>query len=622
MPGNDLLTAPKTAPSPDEPVKSLECSRPRDPAMRLLYSNAALSQIPRLLGAIDRNPYRPTYGCFDREFWHYRTSSFPSEMYQEGVLPLALVYARELPGNRWHKSERVRELAIATLEFSARSAHADGSCDDYYPFERALGAAVFSLQAGARAHQLLQIDSSQILAGLERRAQWVMNHDESGRLANHHALAALGLARVAEITGQNVFRQAAERSLRRVLGWQSSEGWFEEYGGADPGYQTVTIDCLAQLRRMWNDDSLAEPLERAVRFARLFLHPDDSYGGEYGSRGTYHFYPRGFELLAGESAAAAELADGFLRSLAAGQQAAFDDDRMYVHRLGNLIEAYLDWSPTGAATCQHVEPVGNALCGVPGTGERESNSLHAERHGERSLQRAECHAARSLQRVSEYDANKCIRLRDAGLFVRREAGAYTIVSTARGGVFKHFAPERPTVTDAGLIVQTSHGIAVSQSHDRRLRMETSSGPASGEVDASPDEESFSVSGPLHWVCFETVTPLKQAVLQLGMCVIGRWQRTLVRRLLQRRLITGRRACPIRLTRTFEFSAARLRVTDRIELLDPKLRVERMSFASDLQAAYVAASDVYQDAALLPWTDLAAYVVELNETRQTTIVREL
>ena len=569
-----LLVDPESAFSRDESRAEfdgpLPC-RPRDSELRRLYLAPALAQIPRLLGAIDRNPYRPTYGCFDREFWHYRTSSFPSEMYQEGVLPLALVYAHELPGNRWHACTRVRELAVAALEFSARSAHADGSGDDYYPFERALGAAVFSLQAAARAYQLLQLDSPPILAALERRALWVIGNDESGRLANHHALAALGLARVAEITGKAVYRRAAEHAVRRVLGWQSSEGWFEEYGGADPGYQTVTIDCLAQLRRKWGDDSLAEPLARAVRFARLFLHPDDSYGGEYGSRGTYHFYPRGFELLAGENAEAAELADGFLRSLAAGKQAAFDDDRMYVHRLGNLIEAYLDWSPTASTA-------GFGPHGPPR-----------------------------------------VWLREAGLFVRRVGDEQTIVSAARGGAFKHFGPDGPAATDAGLVVKTNRGIAVSQCHDRRRRMET---PAAFGIDAAAGDESLTVSGTLNWVRFETVTPLKQAVLQLGMSSVGRHCRTLVRRLLQRRLITGRRACPIRLTRTFEFAAERLRVTDRIELLDAKLKVERMSFASDLEAAYVAASDVYQDSVLQPWTDLAAYVAELNETRQATIVREL
>ena len=140
-----VVFAQRDLPEIDEPRLAA-----RDSAARARYLHAALSQIPRLLGAIDRNPYRATYGCLDRQFWHYRTSSFPSEMYQEGVLPLALVATTRLPGNRWYGQPRVRELAVAALRFAARSSHRDGSCDDYYPFERALGAAAFSLAAAFR----------------------------------------------------------------------------------------------------------------------------------------------------------------------------------------------------------------------------------------------------------------------------------------------------------------------------------------------------------------------------------------------------------------------------------------------------------------------------------------
>ncbi len=565
MPDDALLLCSHTAGSQRREDQAATFA-PRDSALRRRYLTAALAAIPRLLGAIDRNPYRPTYGCFDREYWHYRTSSFPSEMYQEGVLPLALVYACDLPGNRWHGDSRVRELAIAALRFSARSCRTDGSCDDYYPFERALGAAVFSLQAAAKAYQLLKLDSHEIADWLERRAQWVIRNDESGRLANHHALAALGLARVAEITGRKAYRQAAEQRARSVLSWQSSEGWFEEYGGADPGYQTVTIDCLAKLQRQWQADWLEEPLRRAVQFAALFQHPDDSYGGEYGSRGTCHFYPHGFELLAAQHADAARLADGFLRSLGAGTHAHFTDDRMYVHRLGNLIEAYLDWQ-------------------------------------------AEAPAAEPAHETQ-------VSLRSAGLFVRRTAQSHTVISAARGGVFKHFAAGTLAAADAGLILETDAGIAISQSHDRGQRFDQL--PPVSDSDDDPD--CLSVQAPLNWVRFETVTPLKQAVLHLGMATVGRWCRTLVRRALQRRLITGRRKCPIRLTRSFVFSDGSLRVTDRIELLNHSLRVERMSFASDLQAAYVAAANVYQPSSLHPWIDLQAYVDELNVRREVTITR--
>jgi len=649
VPGTCFTLRPRTGPDGNAEAASVD----RAPALRDHYLSAALAEIPRLLGAIDRNPYHATYGCLDRPYWHYLTSSFPSEMYQEGVLPLALVYATELPGNRWYANRRVRELATAGIRFAARTSHADGSCDDYYPFERALGAAVFSLQATAHAYQILEIDDPDLVAWFRRRADWVIDHGESGRLSNHHALAALGLLRVAQITGKQRFRQAADARIDRLLAWQSEEGWFEEYGGADPGYQTVTIDCLAKVRRITGDGRLDEPLRRAVAFARLFLHPDNSFGGEYGSRGTYHFYPHGMELLAAQSTEAADLADGYLKSLRSGSQAHFSDDRMVAHRLANLIEAYLDWSPARPADRSAPE-------------------------------------AKSI----EY-------LRHAGLLVRRGRGRHTVVSAARGGVFKHFAPGGQSTTDAGLIVETSDGrVAVSQRHDpgrevlfahgqedegsgmrdqgsgmrdqgsgmrdqgsgirdqgsgmRDQGSRISNGRYPSTLNPQPStinhqsstinhqsstlnlqpstlipHPSLRVGGPLHWSRFETATPLKQALLHAGMCSIGRFCRTLVRRLLQRRLITGGRECPIRLTRSFEFlpeagaeDAPSLRIEDTIELTSPKIRVRRMAFGTDHQAAYVAASGVYQEGVLAPWVDLARYVDELNVRRRVTIVREI
>lgn len=554
----------------------------RDPELRIHYLTPALADVRRLLGAIDRNPYRPTYGCLDRGYWHYRTSSFPSEMFQEGALALALVYAHALPGNRWHQDPAVRELAVAALRFSARSSHPDGSCDDYYPWERALGAAVFSLQAEVRAYQTLGLNDSKLAAFFERRARWIAGHEESGRLTNHHALAALGLLGVGQITGKAEFLEAAARRIDRVLQWQDPEGWFDEYGGADPGYQTVTIDCLAKYARATGDARLAEPLARAVRFVRFFLHPDGSLGGEYGSRGTCHFYAHGFELLAGENAAAADMADAALRSIASGSCAAFDDDRLFAHRTANWIEAHLDWSPD----------------------------------------RAEAQPRKATEPAVEIFPS-------AGLMACRLDDVFVAASAARGNTFRAYRRDDDAETwkstaDAGLIVATTDGgIAVSQMHSRDRTV--------AFHDPMPNENGPTVmtsAGPLHWVRFETLTPLKQIVFYGGLWLIGRWCRTAVRRLLQRRTITGRRQSPIVLKRTIEIwaderpqKAARFRVTDEIELRHPSMRVRRMGFGVGFESAYVAASGVYQKAMVAPWQDLADQVDVLNRDRKITVVRE-
>ncbi|MBX7168265.1 MAG: hypothetical protein K1X74_18150 [Pirellulales bacterium] len=542
---------------------------PRDATLRTRYAQAALTQVPHLLGLIDRNPYRATYGCLDRQYWHYRTSDFPSEMYQEGALTLALLYRWDLPGNRWFGEPRLREWAVAAIRFAARSSHPDGSCDDYYPFERALGAAVFSLQATVQAYRVLGLQDASLLDWFERRAAWIVRHDESGRLSNHHALAALGLLRVAQVTGDSRWREAADRRISCLLAWQSPEGWFEEYGGADPGYQSVTIDCLAKYRRETGADWFDEALHRAVEFSRACLHPDGSYAGPYGSRGTHHFYPHGCELLAAENASAADLADGFLQAVGEGRQAWFDDDRLFIHRLANLIEAHLDWSPT-RAPAQASQPTWQSFP-------------------------------------------------QAGLAVRHTHDAHTVISAARGGVFQHFAAGKLAASDTGLVVELEdRRVAVSQLHDRNS---SDSNPIAATAAAHSADGSFEIVRPLHYAPSEQMTPWKLVLLRGFMLTVGRFGRSFVRKLLQRRLITRRQVAPIQLMRRFEFRRGLLRVIDTIQLHAPRARVRRMSFGTDHESTYVAATGVYQDAALLPWHDLSSYVERLNAERVVTVVRE-
>src|SRR5690606_38816730 len=132
-----------------------------------------------------------------------------------------------------------------------------------------------------------------------RRGDHLGAKNETGQLTNHQAFAALALENVHILTGEERFRRYANDRTALTLSWQHEEGWFQEYEGADPGYHTCTIDFLGKLWQKNGKDELLAPLMKAAKFAEHFLHPDGSYAGEYGSRNTYHFYPHGFELLAG-----------------------------------------------------------------------------------------------------------------------------------------------------------------------------------------------------------------------------------------------------------------------------------------------------------------------------------
>ncbi|QGJ68739.1 Hypothetical protein PBC10988_4010 [Planctomycetales bacterium 10988] len=573
----------------DSPSTSSEFSTvARDPSLRKLYSDHAIKEVPRLLTAVDRNPFRETYGCFDREYWHFRTSDFPSEMYQEAVWPLALIYKHRYPNNRWQGEEKLRELAIAGMHFAAKSCHADGSCDDYYPYERALGAAVFSFQAATAAYQLLDLRDEKLLNWFAKRARWIAEHQESGNLTNHHALAALALLRYSQIIKSEEYRKLAWQRMEQVLAWQNEEGWFEEYGGADPGYQTVTLECLLQFRALEKTDTIhksetysprSHPLDRAIQkgiqFAWWFLHPDGSYGGEYGSRGTFHFYPLPFEILCKQNPWAADLAEGCLKSLQRQRSPLFCDDRLYIHRLGSFLESFLRWTPERAV------------------------------RNEKDKETKVFNTAQIWVKKTSNDGHLL---------------ASTVVSAARGGIVKVTLAENQVFTDCGLLFETNRGkFLTTQKHSLSRLFYVDENEKNGKIE---------VSGFAHECKFETVTPSKSILLRIVMLSIGRFFRDFVRNLLQKRLITGRKKSSLFFKRHFYWKKRdrsepdELKIIDHLRLDDPKLEMKRMAFASDLQTSYVAATNIYQASILQPWQELPEACQHLNRHREVIIERIL
>lgn len=308
--------------------------------MRDRLAAHALALIPRLLTLQDRVPVSPTYGSFDRAYWHYRIMDFPSGMAQKHVLPLALAWALDMPGNPYRGDPAIRDWVEAGILYAARSAHDDGSCDDYYPYERASGAAAFSLLACLDAAEIIGLSgNAEIDTFFRWRASWLARHEESGRLSNHEALICACLVRMRERYGEE-WEAPLNRRIERLLSWQSPEGWFDEYGGADPGYLTLTIAQLADIDRRRPDLELRPAIEAAVRFVHTVQHPDGSLGGEYSSRATVNFFPHGLEIVGAWMPLALAIND---RAAASFADAAVSDDRLFGHHLTSWMLAWKEW---------------------------------------------------------------------------------------------------------------------------------------------------------------------------------------------------------------------------------------------------------------------------------------
>jgi len=443
--------------------------------LRRRYTDEALTYLPRLFQMVDRNRYSPTYGSFDRSYWHYRTMDFPCGMYQEFTLPLALAYAHPFPDNPYYGLERVRELALAGVDFARRSAHPDGTCDDYFPFERALGAMVFSLYACTETVITLDEKRPEFLEFFERRAHYLAHHNETGQLTNHQALAALALYNVYLLTGNEQWRKASDAYLDIVRAWQSDEGWFQEYEGADPGYHTCTIAFLAKLWKKSQDERILALLHPAVDFAWYFMHPDGSYAGEYGSRNTYHFYPHGFEVMAPMNPRAAQIVDQFLIHALPRRTRYFnDDDRMCAHYLYDWMQAYLDFSPV-----------------------RSSEPINQRPPFQKYFPKAQ-------------------------LYVECTPHYYAVLSLAKGGVLKVTTEQGPIYSDTGLIGATTDGkVLVSHIVDNY------------DIDADLQNHRLRAAGRLCRRRAKLPTPFTQILFRLVNLTLGRFAPNLLRALLQK-----------------------------------------------------------------------------------------
>ncbi|MEO1590514.1 MAG: hypothetical protein AAFU71_04380 [Cyanobacteria bacterium J06632_22] len=529
--------------------------------MKDRFAREALAQIPKILTLQDRNPHSPNYGCFDRNYWQYKIIDFPSGMSQEFVWPLALVYDMPLPDNPYYQKSAIRAWIEAGIEFAARSAHPDGSCDDYFPFERAGGAAAFSLLACLESYRLLGLDNPTALKFFETRADWLAHHQESGRLTNHQALIVLCLELAARLLNTDKWEQAIQDRLAQVLSWQDTEGWFQEYEGCDPGYHTLTISCLARVYGFRPREDLKAAIANGVRLVMHFVHPDGSYGGEYTSRNTYNFFPHGFELVGRWMPEALSINDRFLAGLKNGVGTCYADDHIVGHHTWNYLLAWKDF----------VEDRPPTKPAQPGR----------------------------------------VWLPNARILIDQRQDTKLYLALNKGGAFKFFRDDRLVFSDTQFSLQVRQG----------SKLKNAVGHLVGDYQYQVNADQITISGPLGWAKQKQMTPLNLMILRVVMLTVGRFFPNLIRKLLQKMLITGKTEAPFRFKRQLSWQGNQWQVQDELtaERWDS---VMTAGIGADQTSIYVVMSRTYQPGQLQPWQDLTPQVRQLSPGQSLKLERQL
>ncbi len=288
----------------------LEAGAPAD-----AYLAASKPVLGRALSFLDAEATSPSQGSFDRTWWCWKFSDFSAPRFQEGVYSLAWLYTSPKAPDAARGNERLLRQAASAIGFWSGLQHGDGSFDEAYPFERSLAATAFTTFYVASGIERIRaaLDPVELEKGLratERAALWLTRNDEfHGVLSNHLAAAAAALQVAGDVLKTDQFAAARDRFLARIYDNQDrQEGWFREYGGADPGYQSHGMFYLAEIWRRSGSVELLERLREGCEFMAWFTHPDGTMGGEYASRGTKFAFPAAFEMLSAQSEAASAIA--------------------------------------------------------------------------------------------------------------------------------------------------------------------------------------------------------------------------------------------------------------------------------------------------------------------------
>jgi hypothetical protein len=384
------------------------------------YTQEITGVLPRLLAAFDADRTSISYGMGDRYHWAWGLIDFSNGTFQGATHGMARLWNRGL----WPYSTSKRSFLarIDALFMAAKlMTRKDGSLEEAFPNEGS-----YCVTALVSFDLLSTVELLHSEADQPTRVRWLgvvapminylIRSDETHALiSNHLATAVAALVCWHNLTDDENAEVRARMLLQRILTNQSTEGWFKEYEGPDPGYQTLCTYYLADIHLRRPDWKLLEPLRRSILFLWHFAHPDGSFGGLYGSRCTRFYYPAGLEALAAEIPEAAALANFMARSIAQSTVvtlSAMDDS--------NLV------------------PMFNAYCWA-------ATILH-ERDADRSGAVLPC---LSLQDRVDFP--------QAGIIVDGGSRHYSIISTHKGGVVMHFRDQKLAIHNAGMVVTNPRG---------------------------------------------------------------------------------------------------------------------------------------------------------------------
>lgn len=440
--------------------------------------------LPRVLSLVSRDSLGHSLGVADRRYWGWKTVDFPNASMQSLAGGFARLSKRQDLDESFAHADFSR-AALDMIQAIGPMTSRSGGLAEAFPGENSFCVTGQVLSEAMDALAVLgeTVSSEQkqsCLDVLSPLSAFLLRNDEThGVISNHLATSALALVRWGIWTGDNRAVSRAESFLRKISKHASDEGWFMEYTGADPGYQSWAIASLVQISQELPDLCDVKLLESGMRFLAPFALANGSFANGAGARLTSFLMAVGPELMAGSNPEAASLAS-------------FARDNI-VHRRFVSLDAVDE---------PNIAPFFNDVV----------------RSAEAFDQTQSIALPSGLALENDFP--------EAGLFVRHHGSRSIVISAIRGGWVCVAEKGKPSQTKPEPVFQDSGG-----------RLFTPRSATLVEVNST----SVRIRSDIRRLRFHSQSPTKLLLLRLFMLTLGqsRPPRELVKRILARYLLTRR-----------------------------------------------------------------------------------
>ena len=257
------------------------------------FLNYAENNFKRNLSWLDRDIDSPTYGSFDRNYWHYKITDFNSDILQQGLYTLISLYRGDIPND--YNKLRLRELILASTKYTINSFKKKLFFNEYYPNEDGYPPLAFiSNLLGDIFNEFPEFLDSDKISSIYKRINLYLSTLTEVNASNQYAVGISGLYKFLKFYPDLKIKINLNFHIKNLLKLQNDiEGWFNEYDGFDLGYLSVTLEALSDIYEISKEKRIILSIDKIIDFVYKIIDKDGELPFTINSRNTEYFLPYG-----------------------------------------------------------------------------------------------------------------------------------------------------------------------------------------------------------------------------------------------------------------------------------------------------------------------------------------